>query len=209
MKSENVTENEKKDASAVQEVDTASINAAEQDAAPQPKRRQRPKQKRRAVAGQISRLKLALLCLVPLMVVAVWTEVAPLLVSAGIRASLFDLPGAYDAVNLRGVLQLVLLTPILYAGRQFFLQSLQDLQERIPSAEVLLLISTIAAVAGGLYTAVRLVLGQPYGNLPPLFLAYIGLCVTAALGSVYLDRWCKAPLPQFMDLPSMLSLIHI
>ena len=203
MKSENVTENEKKDASAVQEVDTASINAAEQDAAPQPKRRQRPKQKRRAVAGQISRLKLALLCLVPLMVVAVWTEVAPLLVSAGIRASLFDLPGAYDAVNLRGVLQLVLLTPILYAGRQFFLQALQDLQERIPSAEVLLLISTIAAVAGGLYTAVRLVLGQPYGNLPPLFLAYIGLCVTAALGSVYLDRWCKAPLPQFMDLPSM------
>ena len=132
MKSENVTENEKKDASAVQEVDTASINAAEQDAAPQPKRRQRPKQKRRAVAGQISRLK----------VVAVWTEVAPLLVSAGIRASLFDLPGAYDAVNLRGVLQLVLLTPILYAGRQFFLQALQDLQERIPSAEVLLLIST-------------------------------------------------------------------
>ena len=203
MKSENVTENEKKDASAVQEVDTASINAAEQDAAPQPKRRQRPKQKRRAVAGQISRLKLALLCLVPLMVVAVWTEVAPLLVSAGIRASLFDLPGAYDAVNLRGVLQLVLLTPILYAGRQFFLQALQDLQELIPSAEVLLLISTIAAVAGGLYTAVRLVLGQPYGNLPPLFLAYIGLCVTAALGSVYLDRWCKAPLPQFMDLPSM------
>ena len=212
MKSENVTENEINNkstdesvqpASAVQEVDTASINAAEQDATPQPKRRQRPKQKGRAVAGQISRLKLALLSLIPLLVIAVWTEVAPLLASAGIRASLFDLPGAYDTVNLRGVLQLVLLVPILYAGRQFYQQALQDLQERIPSAEVLLLISTIAAVAGGLFTAVHLVLGQPYGNLPPLFLFYIGACVTAALGSVYLDRWCKAPLPQFLDMPSM------
>ena len=27
--------------------------------------------------------------------------------------------------------------------------------------------------------------------------------MTAALGSVYLDRWCKASLPQFLDLPSM------
>ena len=97
----------------------------------------------------------------------------------------------------------MLLVPILYAGRQFYQQALQDLQERIPSAEVLLLISTIAAVAGGLFTAVHLVLGQPYGNLPPLFLFYIGVCVTAALGSVYLDRWCKAPLPQFLDMPSM------
>ena len=212
MKSENVTYNEVNNkstdesvqpASAVQEVDTASINAAEQDAIPQPKRRQRPKQKGRAVAGQISRLKLALLCLVPLLVVAVWTEIAPLLASAGIRTSLFDLPGAYEAVNLRGVLQLVLLVPILYAGRQFYQQALRDLQERIPSAEVLLLVSTIFAVAGGLFTAVHLVLGQLYGNLPPLFLFYIGVCVTAALGSVYLDRWCKAPLPQFLDMPSM------
>ena len=97
MKSENVTDNEINNkstdesvqpASAVQEVDTASINAAEQDATPQPKRRQRPKQKGRAVAGQISRLKLALLSLIPLLVIAVWTEVAPLLASAGIRASL-------------------------------------------------------------------------------------------------------------------------
>ena len=40
---------------AVQEVDTASINAAEQDATPQPKRRQRPKRKGRSVAGQVSR----------------------------------------------------------------------------------------------------------------------------------------------------------
>ena len=212
MKSENVTDNEVNNkstdesvqpASAVQEVDTASINAAEQDETPQPKRRQRPKQKGRAVAGQISRLKLALLCLVLLLVVAVWTEVAPLLVSAGIRASLFDLPGAYETVNLRGALQLALLAPILYAGRQFYQQALRDLQERIPSAEVLLLISTIAAVAGGLYTTVHLVLGRPYGGLPPLFPAYIGACVTAALGSAYLDRWCKAPLPQFLDLPSM------
>ena len=212
MKSENITDYEVnnkstdeavKPASTVQEVDTASINAAEQDATPQSKPRQRPKRKGRAVAGQISRLKLALLCLVPLLVVAAWTEIAPLLVSAGIRASLFDLPGAYEAVNLRGVLQLVLLAPILYAGRQFYQQALQDLQERIPSAEVLLLISTVAVVTGGLYTAVHLILGQPYGNLPPLFPAYIGMCVTATLGSAYLDRWCKAPLPQFLDLPSM------
>ena len=68
---------------------------------------------------------------------------------------------------------------------------------------MLLLISTVAAVCGGLYTACHLVLGQHYWNLPPLFLSYIGLCVTAALGSVYLDRWCKASLPQFLDLPSM------
>ena len=212
MKSENVTDhevnNKNTDAtvqpdSTVQEVDTSSINATEQDTAPRLKPRQRSKRKGRAVAGQISRLKLALLCLVPLLVVAVWTEVAPLLESAGIRASLFDLPEAYEAVNLRGTLQLALLAPILYAGRQFYQQALQDLQERIPSAEVLLLISTIAAVAGGLYTTVRLVLGQPYGGLPPLFPAYIGACVTAALGSAYLDRWCKAPLPQFLDMPSM------
>ena len=163
MKPEDVTDyevnNKNTDAtvqpdSTIQEVDTSSINAAKQDAAPRPKRRQRPKQKGHAAAGQISRLKLALLCLVPLLVVAVWTEIAPLLASAGIRASLFDLPGAYEAVNLRGALQLVLLAPILYAGRQFYQQALQDLQERIPSAEVLLLISTIAAVAGGLYTAI-------------------------------------------------------
>ena len=89
----------------VQEVDTASINATEQDDTPRPKRRQRPKQKGRAVAGQISRLKLALLCLVPLLLAAFWTELAPVLAASGIRASLFDLPGAYEAVNLRGVLQ--------------------------------------------------------------------------------------------------------
>ena len=212
MKSENVTDYEMNNqstdesvqpVSTVQEVDTASINAAEQDATPQSKPRQRPKRKGRAVAGQISRLKLALLCLVPLLVVAVWTEIATILVSSGIRGSLIDLPGAYETVNLRGVIQLVLLAPILYAGRQFYQQAMQDLQERIPSAEVLLLISTVAAVTGGLYTAVHLVLGQPYGNLPPLFIAYIGMCVTAALGSAYLDRWCKAPLPQFLDLPSI------
>ena len=187
----------------VQEVDTASINAAEQDATPQPKRRQRPKRKGRSVAGQVSRLKLALLFLVPLLLVSIWTELAPFLVSAGIRGSLIDLPGKYEAVNLRGLLQLELVGPILYAGRQFYQQALQDLRERIPSAEVLLLISTVAAVCGGLYTACHLVLGQHYWNLPPLFLSYIGLCVTAALGSVYLDRWCKASLPQFLDLPSM------
>ena len=212
MKSENVTDyevnNQSTDesvqpVSTVQEVDTASINAAEQDAIPKSKPRQRPKRKGRAVAGQISRLKLALLSLAPLLVVAVWTEIATILISSGIRASLFDLPGAYETVNLRGVIQLVLLAPILYAGRQFYQQAMQDLQERIPSAEVLLLISTVAAVTGGLYTAVHLVLGQPYGNLPPLFIAYIGMCVTAALGSAYLDRWCKAPLPQFLDLPSI------
>ena len=187
----------------VQEVDTAAINATEQNAATQPKRRQRPKRKGRAVAGQISRLKLAVMFLIPLLLVAFWTELAPALVSAGIRGSLFDLPGKYASANLRGVLQLLLLAPILYAGRQFYVQAVQDLQERIPSAEVLLLISTLAAVAGGLYTSVYLALGQHYQNLPPLFLAYIGVCVTAALGSVYLDRWCKAPLPQFLDLPSM------
>ena len=188
---------------AVQEVDTASINAAEQDATPQPKRRQRPKRKGRSVAGQVSRLKLALLFLAPLLLVSIWTELAPFLVSAGIRGSLIDLPGKYETVNLRGLLQLELVGPILYAGRQFYQQALQDLRERIPSAEVLLLISTVAAVCGGLYTACHLVLGQHYWNLPPLFLSYIGLCVTAALGSVYLDRWCKASLPQFLDLPSM------
>ena len=187
----------------VQEVDTASINAAEQDTTSQPKRRQRPKRKGRSVAGQVSRLKLALLFLAPLLLVSIWTELAPFLVSAGIRGSLVDLPGKYETVNLRGLLQLELVGPILYAGRQFYQQALQDLRERIPSAEVLLLISTVAAVCGGVYTACHLVLGQHYWNLPPLFLSYIGLCVTAALGSVYLDRWCKASLPQFLDLPSM------
>ena len=204
MKSEEVKDVKiKKETVTVQEVDTASINAADQEAVIQPKRRQRPKRKGRAVAGQISRLKLAELFLIPLLIVSLWTEIAPVLASAGIRGSLFDLPGAYETVNLRGVLQLVLLAPILYAGRQFYLQALQDLQERIPSAEVLLLISTFAAAAGSLYTAVHLALGQQYEDLPPLFLFYIGVCVTAALGSVYLDRWCKAPLPQFLDLPSM------
>lgn len=204
MDTENVTDNKLKiQASTVQEVDTAVINATEQEAAPRPKRRQRPRRKGRAAAGQISRLKLALLCLVPLLLVALWTELAPLLISAGIRGSLFDLPGAYESVNLRGMLQLVLLVPVLYAGRQFYMQALQDLKERIPSVEVLLLVSTLAAVAGGLYTTVHLIWGQHYWNLPPLFLACIGVCVTAALGSVYLDRWCKAPLPQFLDLPSM------
>ena len=190
-------------ASAVQEVDTAAINAAAPEELPKPRRRQRPKKKGRAVAGQISRLKLAALFLIPLLLVAFWTEVAPALEAAGIRGSLFNLPGAYEPVNLRGVLQLALLAPVLYAGRQFYMQALQDLQERIPSAEVMLLVSTLAAVAGGLYTAVHLVLGEHCRNLPPLFLAYTGVCVTAALGSVYLDRWCKAPLPQFLDLPSM------
>jgi cation transport ATPase len=189
--------------SAVQEVDTAAINATATEELPKPRRRQRPKKKGRAVAGQISRLKLAGMFLIPLLLVSFWTEFAPVLAAAGIRSSIVDLPGAYEAVNLRGMLQLVLLAPVLYAGRQFYVQALQDLQERIPSAEVLLLVSTFAAVAGGLYTAVHLVSGQPYWDLPPLFLAYIGLCLTAALGSVYLDRWCKAPLPRFLDLPSM------
>ena len=211
MKPNEITDNEIKkenedatqSSTTVQEVDTTVINAAEPEATPQPKRRQRPKRKGRAVAGQISRLKLALMCLVPLLLVALWTELAPLLISAVMRGSLIDLPESYAAANLCGVLQLLLLAPILYAGRQFYVQAVQDLQERIPSAEVLLLISTLAAMAGGLYTAVQLALGQSYWNLPPLFLAYIGVCVTAALGSAYLDRWCKAPLPQFLDLPSM------
>lgn len=185
----------------VQEVDTASINAAEQDATPQPKRRQRPKRKGRSVAGQVSRLKLALLFLAPLLLVSIWTELAPFLVSAGIRGSLVDLPGKYETVNLRGLLQLELVVPILYAGRQFYQQALQDLRERIPSAEVLLLISTVAAVCGGLYTACHLVLGQHYWNLPPLFLSYIGLCVTAALGSVYLTAGARRPCRSFWICP--------
>ena len=196
-------DNAARSSSAIQEVDTAAINATATEELPKPQRRQRPKKKGRAVAGQISRLKLALLFLLPLLLVAFWTEIAPVLAAAGIRSSLFDLPGAYESANLRGVLQLLLLAPILYAGRQFYQQALQDLQERVPSAEVLLLLSTFSAVAGGLYTAFRLVSGQYYWNLPPLFLAYIGVCITAALGSVYLDRWCKAPMPQFLDLPAM------
>ena len=196
-------DNAAQSSSTVQEVDTAAINATATEELPKPRRRHRPKKKGRAVAGQISRINLALLFLIPLLFVAFWTEFSLILAAEGMRGSLFDLPGAYESVNLRGVLQLVLLAPVLYAGRQFYMQALQDLQERIPSAEVLLLVSTLAAVAGGLYTAVQLVLGQHYWNLPPLFLAYIGVCVTAALGSVCLDRWCKAPLPQFLDMPSM------
>ena len=187
----------------VQEVDTAAINEAKEEELPQPKRRQRPKKKSRFVAGQISRLKMAILFLIPLLVVACWTEVAAWLASSGMKNSLVNLPGQYEPVDVRGLLQLLLVGPVLDAGRQFYIQALQDLQERIPSAEVLLLLSTAASVAGGVYTAIQLLLGQPYWNLPPLFLAYTGLCVTAALSGVYLDRWCKAPLPQFLDLPSM------
>ena len=136
MKPNEITDNEIKkenedvtqSSTTVQEVDTTVINAAEPEATPQPKRRQRPKRKGRAVAGQISRLKLALMCLVPLLLVALWTELAPLLISAGMRGSLIDLPDPYTAVNLRGILQLLLLAPILYAGRQFYQQSVQDLQ---------------------------------------------------------------------------------
>ena len=78
-----------------------------------------------------------MLFLAPLLLVSFWTELAPFLVSAGIRGSLVDLPGKYETVNLRGLLQLELVGPILYAGRQFYQQALQDLRERIPSAEVL------------------------------------------------------------------------
>ncbi|MBQ8920416.1 MAG: cation-translocating P-type ATPase [Acidaminococcaceae bacterium] len=187
----------------VQEVDTAAINETKQEELPQPKRRQRPKKKSRFVAGQISRLKMAVMFFIPLLAVACWTELAVWLASSGMKNSLVNLPGQYEPVDVRGLLQLLLVGPVLYAGRQFYTQALQDLQERIPSAEVLLLLSTAASVAGGIYTAIQLLLGQPYWNLPPLFLAYTGLCVTAALSGVYLDRWCKAPLPQFLDLPSM------
>ena len=93
----------------VQEVDTAAINATAAEELPKLRRRQRPKKKGRSVAGQISRLNLALLFLIPLLLVAFWTDVALILVAEGIRGSLFDLPGAYASVNLRGVLQLVLL----------------------------------------------------------------------------------------------------
>ena len=152
MKSENVIENEvnSKNLNTIKEENTTNaentINAentdaaktenaveavkdstAEQDATPQPKRRQRPKRKGRSVAGQVSRLKLALLFLAPLLLVSIWTELAPFLVSAGIRGSLVDLPGKYETVNLRGLLQLELVGPILYAGRQFYQQALQDL----------------------------------------------------------------------------------
>ncbi|MBQ9697335.1 MAG: cation-translocating P-type ATPase [Acidaminococcaceae bacterium] len=204
-KENNMTENTTADEGniTVQEVDTAAINETKQEELPQPKRRQRPKKKSRFVAGQISRLKMAILFLIPLLVVACWTEVAAWLASSGMKNSLVNLPGQYEPVDVRGLLQLLLVGPVLYAGRQFYIQALQDLQERIPSAEVLLLLSTAASVAGGVYTAIQLLLGQPYWNLPPLFLAYTGLCVTAALSGVYLDRWCKAPLPQFLDLPSM------
>ena len=187
----------------VQEVDTAVINAATGEELTQPKRRQRPRKKGRAVAGQISRLKMAVLCLIPLVLLAFWTELAPWLASLGMRHCLVDLPGKFQTVDVRGLLQLLLLAPILYAGRQFYTQAWEDLQEWIPSAEVLLLIGTAAALTGGIYTAVQLIQGVPYPVLPPLFLAYIGLCVSAALFSVYLDRWCKAPLPQFLDMPAM------
>ena len=67
MKTETVTDNKLKiEASGVQEVDTTSINATEQDVVQEPKRRQRPKRKGRSVAGQISRLKLAVMFLIPL-----------------------------------------------------------------------------------------------------------------------------------------------
>jgi len=202
IKTEEITLDDTKQ-NVVQEVDTAAVNAAESDEQFKPKRKQRQKQKRRAVAGQASRLKTAVLFLIPLLVVAVWTELASWLASLDMRNSLIDLPGGFRSVDVRGLLQVLLLLPVLYAGRQFYHQALRDLREQVPSAEVLLLICTIAVVSGGMYTTVQLLMGSPYADLPPLFLAYIGLCITGALCSVYLDRWCKAPLPQFLDLPAM------
>ena len=64
--------------------------------------------------------------------------------------------------------------------------------------------SSFFSVAGGLYTTARLLQGQPYESLPPLFFAYTGLCLTLALVRVYLDRWSKAPLPELRDYPAMI-----
>lgn len=190
-------------ASAIQEIDTAAINAAPAETGSGQGERRSKRRQSKAVAGQISRLKLALLFLLPLLLVSVWTEGAPYLARWGLRHSLAELPGAYSVVNVRGLLQLLLILPILYAGRQFFRQALLDLRERIPSPEVLLLCSAVFSVGGGLYTSIQLLRGVPYGGLPPLFLAYTGVTVTLALVSVYLDRWSKAPLPEFQDLPAM------
>lgn len=186
----------------IKEIDTAAINSAPAKVDPKPSERKRHRQGK-AVAGQISRLKLALLFFIPLLFVSLWTETAPFLEQWGFRHSLADLPGDHASVNVRGLLQLLLVIPILYAGRQFFGQALSDLKERIPSPEMLLLCSTVFSVAGGIYTAIQLLLGGTYRVLPPLFLGYTGAAVTLALVSAYLDRWSKAPLPEFRDLPAM------
>ena len=55
-----------------------------------------------------------MLFLIPLLLVSIWTEIASLLAEAGLRGVLFDLPGAYRSVNARGLLQLLLLAPVLY-----------------------------------------------------------------------------------------------
>lgn len=187
---------------AVKEIDTATINlSAASTGAPV---NRRTGKKNTVVAGQIVRLKLALFFLLPLITVSLWTEGSFWLNRWGLRSVLLNLPGAWAPVNLRGLLQFFLLLPVLYAARQFFAQALADLQERVPSPEVLLLLSSFFSVAGGLYTTARLLQGQPYESLPPLFFAYTGLCLTLALVSVYLDRWSKAPLPELRDYPAMI-----
>lgn len=187
---------------AVKEIDTATINlSAASTGAPV---HRRTGKKNTVVAGQIVRLKLALFFLLPLITVSLWTEGSFWLHRWGLRSVLLNLPGAWAPVNLRGLLQFFLLLPVLYAARQFFAQALADLQERAPSPEVLLLLSSFFSVAGGLYTTARLLQGQPYESLPPLFFAYTGLCLTLALVSVYLDRWSKAPLPELRDYPAMI-----
>lgn len=187
---------------AVKEIDTATINlSAASTGAPV---NRRTGKKNTVVAGQIVRLKLALFFLLPLITVSLWTEGSFWLNRWGLRSALLNLPGAWAPVNLRGLLQFFLLLPVLYAARQFFAQALADLQERVPSPEVLLLLSSFFSVAGGLYTTARLLQGQPYESLPPLFFAYTGLCLTLALVSVYLDRWSKAPLPELRDYPAMI-----
>lgn len=188
---------------AVKEIDTATINLS----APSPTGAQtnrRTGKKNTVVAGQIVRLKLALFFLLPLIGVSLWTEGSFWLATWGLRSTLLDLPDTWSHVNMCGLLQFFLLLPILYASRQFFAQALEDLRERVPSPEVLLLLGSVFSVAGGLYTTTRLLQGQPYETLPSLFFAYTGLCLTLALVSVYLDRWSKAPLPELRDYPAML-----
>ena len=135
-------------------------------------------------------LRLAVVFLLPLLAATLMTELAPWLQQYGIIWHVGFMPEQYAPGDGRGIIQMLLLIPILWTGRDFLRQGWKQARSGDPAPALLMLASMGAAVLQSVYTAVMMLTGASYAVLPPLLFFYVGLSLVLSLYSVVLEtRW--------------------
>ena len=115
------------------------------------------------------------------------------------RIDLLQLPPYADPTILPlgfALLQLLLTLPILLAGLPVFIQAARDLLRLRASADALIVLGVLAALAWSLLSMLRLLLDQPQ-FLQQLYFLWIGCTLLLALLGKYLEA-CASSLPKRM-----------